>query len=287
MSVEPKTGSSSSAKWGSVEWFQVKFQTQDQNSSAAYFGHSSSAYQTMRHSELVALCGEALPFEPTHIVDYGCATGELTARFAAAWPGSRTRGYDFVPGLIDAAKDRHDGIEFAVSGLPVVEPLAANQTLVILSEVLYYLDADARQQCLERLAASAQGELAILFTSVVGPQYFTPDTATELFTNAGFKVEAHVTSLPRYKRLIAAAAGYEGLLAKVASGTAGPRRIEKIAATMWRVPPLRWVLLSLRAGTRAICRSNWLLRMAKRFEDTSANRTKVPSNLVIIGRLHR
>lgn len=238
----------------------------------------------MRHAHLLDLCQSALDVPPSHIIDYGCATGELTAAFAKAWPEVRARGYDFVPDLIAEASERHSGVEFAANALPEVELVAAENTLVILSEVLYYLDEVARKATLSRLRDSAKGPLNVLFTSVVGDRYFTAETAESLFHETGFTPETHVMSLRRYKKLIGICTAYDGLCAKLAAAEPQTRRIERVAAKFWKIAPLRWTMLIARWFARQICASEGLVTLALRLEDTEANRLRYPSNIVIIAR---
>lgn len=270
--------------WGSMNWFQRKYLTQDESSSASYFGHSKNAYQKMRHTHLLELCQSALIVQPSKIVDYGCATGELTAAFAEAWPETRVRGYDFVPDLIIEAKARHSKVKFAVNALPEVEPVAASNTLVILSEVLYYLDEVERKVTLSKLLTSAEGSLTVLFTSVVGERYFTAETAEALFRETGFTPETHIMSLRRYKKIIGICAAYDSVCAKLATNGPQTRRIERLASKLWRIVLFRWIMIGARWFARQICASERLMTFARHLEDTEANRELYPSNIVILAR---
>lgn len=270
--------------WGSLSWFQNKYRAQGNSSAAGYFGHSANAFQRMRHVELIAFCKRHTERTPSVIVDYGCATGVLTAQFAQAFPDATVRGYDFVPELVDEASMGFANIEFAVNALPTVELEAKDGTLVVLSEVLYYLSDADRRRTLSSLRTTAHGDLWIVLASAVGPRHFTKESAEALLRDCGFEPTTETFALPIYKKIIGYCAAFESVCAEAETGAAPRGRIRKLARSLWRFAPSRWAMKLVRVLTGRLVASQGILRLALKFEDTARGREKSATNLMIHAR---
>ncbi len=144
---------------------------------------TTSGYEDAKYAATLA----ALPREHyASAVEVGCSIGVLTERLAARC--DRLLGLDVAQAALDAAATRCKGlpVEFAISTLPATPP-PGRFDLIMLSEVLYYFDADGVRAMAGAVAAMAADDADVMLVHWLGP---TPDypldgeTAVTVFLDA-------------------------------------------------------------------------------------------------------
>ncbi len=171
-------------EWGTLEWFSNKFMSQGTEDPAAYFAHKSSGYHQYRHKCLAGyLRGNSAAALKGNLLDIGCGTGDLTAlvfrehHFKEAW------GIDFVEPVIKQAQKSHPDIQFEVGTLPELRFPDNKFDVVVASEVFYYLNSEERLKALKEISRVLKENGLLLFSSVLGEQYFSAQRAQDFVKN--------------------------------------------------------------------------------------------------------
>jgi len=80
--------------------------------SAKSYDHFSGLHQDIADQLLARVLKEP---EPSVLLDVGCGTGYLTVKAKESFPSCRVIGLDFAPGMIEAARSKHDGIAWVLA----------------------------------------------------------------------------------------------------------------------------------------------------------------------------
>ncbi len=169
--------------WGSVDWFKDKICSQGVDDPGAYFSHSRNGYQRYRHYKLLTALYASDLLEgrsDIRIGEVGCGTGELLALFCKEIRAGFAIGVDFVAEAITLASQSNPDIEFCTGHLPKIPESMRDMDLIIASEVLYYLSDEDRKIAIERLYNALNPGGVLLFSSVLGRQYFDTESANNL-----------------------------------------------------------------------------------------------------------
>ncbi len=126
------------------------------------WGFRSSDYEAAKYAATVA----ALPDRTfAHILELGCGNGELARRLSAR--SARYTGLDAMPVALDAARRAVPGGRFVRGFLPCALP-PGDYDLIVLSEILYFLDAGGLDTLAEEIDA-VQPAAEILCVTWRGP----------------------------------------------------------------------------------------------------------------------
>lgn len=166
---------------------------------------ASSAYEAGKYAATLA----ALP--PRRFADAleaGCSIGVLTRQLARRC--DRLLALDVAEAALATARAANPGVRFERRRIPQEWP-DGRFDLIVLSEVLYYLDADAiRRSAALAVASLAPGGCALLVHYLGETDYpTTGDEAAELFIAASGLTPAAAQRTPGYRidRLDAAPPG--------------------------------------------------------------------------------
>jgi len=178
----------SSTKWGTYEWF-THLASNSADSAVGYFSHNLNGYQLFRHEELVNfISNETQDIKLNDVTDVGCGGGHFLDLLNSRFDFKNPKGIDFIEPVLNQARIDFPHIDFINSSLPNV-PLEHNsQDMIILSEVLYYLDKENKKESLDSIYRSIKPGGYIFFTSTLGKNYFTDQTAIDLIESK-FKIK--------------------------------------------------------------------------------------------------
>jgi len=82
------------------------------SASAKSYDRSSGLHQAIAGQLLIQVLKEP---QPSVLLDVGCGTGYLTVKLKESFPRSKVIGLDFAPGMLEAARPKHDGIEWVLA----------------------------------------------------------------------------------------------------------------------------------------------------------------------------
>lgn len=108
-----------------------------------------SPYEREKYARTLAACGPG-PFAAA--LELGAGNGGFSARLSGRCSALTT--IDFSPTAVDLARERlagHDNVTVAEGTVPDDLPKGATYDLVVASEVLYYLPADAFRRTVDQL----------------------------------------------------------------------------------------------------------------------------------------
>ncbi len=167
-----KKAGQKSCQWGTLDWFASKLHQHGLNSPAAYYG--LGGYQRHRHRLIVELARDlGIPRKRNALLDIGCGTGHMTDLFRRELEFRNATGIDFLPELVNAIGELYPNVKYQVGSLPNLDFADEQFDLVIASEVLYYLDADARIRALHEIRRVTKPSGIFLMSSALGPKYFS------------------------------------------------------------------------------------------------------------------
>lgn len=100
------------------------------------------------HSRFIELLGQSHPELAAHglAVDFGCGPGDITLRFAHAYPDWRAHGIDGSDVMLELARQiairegLQEQVAFVQSRLPRAEPPAQSYDLVLCNGTLHHFD---------------------------------------------------------------------------------------------------------------------------------------------------
>lgn len=176
-------------EWGTRAWFLNKYKAQGVGEASAYYSHNSNGYQTYRHKRLARYLQEGANRRLSgKLLDIGCGTGELTGRIVREHEFDVAVGIDFVGPVVEEARRNFSFIEFREGTIPFLEFPEKSFDVVVASEVLYYLNEDDRLKSLEEIYRVLREGGLFLFSSVLGPEYFSLASARD-FVQKRFMIE--------------------------------------------------------------------------------------------------
>jgi SAM-dependent methyltransferase len=122
---------------------------------------------------------------PETVLDLGCGEGYLAARIRKRW-GCQLIGIDLSVVAIERARRRYPDIEFYEGNITDIRwdciGLGRRLDLIVLGEVLTYLDEDERASTVEKIYSRMWNGACILVSVNIGPPpYFTRAGLYELF----------------------------------------------------------------------------------------------------------
>lgn len=168
-----------SSNWGTREWFDNKIRDQH-GESGSYYSHKIDGYQRRRHEKIARAIEEEIPNKAgLHILDVGCALGDLGGDVANRFIGSELIGIDFVFPVVMEAKKTWPQHTFMLAALPELPFKDSCFDLVICSEVFYYLNESDRKTALSEVSRVLGPGGVLVFTSRLddGSRYFTKKSA--------------------------------------------------------------------------------------------------------------
>ncbi len=169
-------------EWGTDAWFKAQFANHT-GDSASYYGHALNGYQRYRHAIIVELIKKTLVcFRPQIVLDVGCALGDLGRCVQDLYPEAQVVGIDFVPEVVQRAATLNPRNLCSIAGLPSLPFKDCVFDFVLLSEVLYYLEATDRKMALKNIWRSMKSGAMLLFSSPLddGEKYFSHRGAIDL-----------------------------------------------------------------------------------------------------------
>ena len=156
--------------YGTPEWLEAQYQ----GGAGDPWGLDWRPSQELRFAAMLDVLREAraaLPERP-RVLDFGCATGDFTARLAgwiAEGPGGQVLAVDASHQAVERARRRVPGVRFEAW---TVEACAAQAPegfdLLTCLEVLYYVPAAERPAFVAALARLVRPGGLALFSSMVG-----------------------------------------------------------------------------------------------------------------------
>jgi len=165
------------ANYGSVEWLENRFKRGEEDP----WGLQRRAVELVRYDRTMELLQRQQPstpaaVSPLRILDVGCATGYFTNRLRQL--GGNVLGIDLSEIAVQRARRAFHDINFQQASVHDKDFVPSSFDLISCSEVLYYVERDAREHFLAAISNLLKDHGTVLFTSVVGPPpYFQ---ATEL-----------------------------------------------------------------------------------------------------------
>jgi tRNA (cmo5U34)-methyltransferase len=133
----------------------------------AQFHFEPDTYEDMiradvpRYDELQRVTVEAIPFEPTRVLELGVGTGETTKRLLERFPNARVTGLDSTPEMVFAAREL--GIEVRLARME--DPLPDGPWDLVTSVLtIHHLDADGKRDLFRRVREQSR---ALVFGDVV------------------------------------------------------------------------------------------------------------------------
>lgn len=176
--------------WGTPNWFSERLRDANADDPSGYYSHDRNGYQVFRHRNLARMLWRTLgkKRDVTSLLDVGCGTGAFTWRLAKLLTPKQTVGVDFSEPVVDKARGKFPEITFRVNALPQLEFESDSFDIVVASEVLYYLDQDARVAALRDIARVLRPGGRLLFTAKLGGRYFSQEAALEL-VGASLRIE--------------------------------------------------------------------------------------------------
>lgn len=250
-------------EWGSRAWFEERFADEGINP-ASYYGHALSGYQRYRHAFITTIIERHLwHFHPSLILDVGSALGDLGSLIGNLYPNAQVVGFDFATSVVTTAAMLNPESSFLVATLPQLPFKKGMFDLVLLSEVLYYLESLDRIKAIQAICETMKPGGKLLFTSALdnGERYFCRSGALGLLS-AHFRVDSVLYGHNRaYQcierllvRLVALSAWYQ-------DGSKMPTRkyahLCKRLTTLRNIPLVRVGVAALLACTSKL--SQWLL----------------------------
>jgi SAM-dependent methyltransferase len=157
----------------------------------------TSAYEAAKFdATLAALPGRHF----RHVLELGCGNGELGRRLAAR--ADAYTGLDAVPRALAAGREAVPGGRFVQAFLPcpLPEPHGPPYDLIVLSEILYFLDGDGLRALagfIDRDAPHAQ-VLAVTWTGPSGNTLQGPE-AVAAFSGATGRPSVRVRETERFR----------------------------------------------------------------------------------------
>lgn len=129
-------------------------------------------------------------YTPSSLLDVGCGTGYLTVKFKERFPQSTITGLDFSPGMIEAARPKHGGVQWVLADGNRM-PFADGSFEVLVSNLAYQWSEDLA-------GAFSEAKRVLAVNGVLACTLFAFNTCGELFRSlqeAGTK-ELQFTRLP-------------------------------------------------------------------------------------------
>src|SRR5262249_20934461 len=119
-----------------------------------FWGFRSSSYEQQRFSATCELLVKQVDStQVENILEVGVCEGEMTQRLRLAFPSAAVTAVEAKPFFVQRLRERFAGdemtsvLESRISDIPLVADL------IVLTELLYYLDQQELQDTLERLRA--------------------------------------------------------------------------------------------------------------------------------------
>ena len=129
------------------------------------WGHDTRPYEQAKHRRTLAAIG-AGPFRSA--VEVGCGIGPLTARLAPLC--EQLTALECIPAAIAEARSRvpHPNVTFVEAAAPTGLP-AGRFDLVLMSEVLYFLEADEVDATARWIVGCAAPDCRVVSVNWTGP----------------------------------------------------------------------------------------------------------------------
>ena len=157
-------------KFGSKSVFKSRARNVPQ-----YFSHEVDGYQMFRHRAILVFLSNFKSAQTKNfkILDVGCGTGVLTYKLSKELKIEDIIGCDFVDELVSVARKNYKSIRFEISALPYLEINIQKRDLVVLSEILYYLDNNGIDIAINRINNILSDEGYVFISSKLGGIYGT------------------------------------------------------------------------------------------------------------------
>ncbi len=129
------------------------------------------------------------------ILECGCFKGQFTRILATSLPRNNIQAFDISTYAITIAKkeSHYSNVTYFDADILDLDPLWCKHSnfegqncCVIMMEVLYYLDSDERQLCLDILANKFFNSKIIISAPVVGDKYFSEPEIKSWFKSHSF-----------------------------------------------------------------------------------------------------
>ena len=99
------------------------------------------------------------------VLDVGCGTGYLTAKAKFFFPGARIVGLDFAQGMLDVAREKHEGIEWVLADANHL-PFGEAAFDIVISNLAYQWSANLAQSFAQ--ASRVLGKDGVLACTLFG-----------------------------------------------------------------------------------------------------------------------
>ena len=172
------------ANWGTAEWFEDQFTTQDLDGLGDRWGHRWRGSQKFRHRLSLGLINKVLRRNNLAILDVGCALGDFTTIVHHLNLTNKIYGIDISQRAIDYVSGKYPWLQAKVGLLPTIPFPDESFDLVVALEVLYYLNAEDRKRSLRAIKRVLK-DGDYLFISVVldgGKRYFSEEDILSLIS---------------------------------------------------------------------------------------------------------
>jgi len=155
-----------------------------------YFSHEADGYQVFRHTAIVAFLSniKSAQCKKLKILDVGCGTGVLTFMLSKKLESNDVIGCDFIDEVISTAREKYESIRFEISTLPHLEMNIPKRDLVVLSEVLYYLDDEGIDVALNRINDNLRDGGYVFISSKIGGIYGTKNKIISILNKHNFNI---------------------------------------------------------------------------------------------------
>jgi SAM-dependent methyltransferase len=167
------------------------------------WGFSERQSQLFRYRIYLDMISRIQPL-PLRALDVGCGEGYLSSRLRQAF-GLDVVGMDVSKVAIGRARQKYPDIEFAecsATAIPWDTLTPRLPDLVLLGEVLYYMDENEQRTCVDDIRRRVpEGTHVLVSVNLGAAPYFSPAGLDNLF--AGFRrVEYRGIYLRTYHRLV-------------------------------------------------------------------------------------
>jgi len=137
------------------------------------------------------------------VLEVGCSTGYFTSRYLFPLFGDRLTATDLSNQAIAVAKKKYPLINFQVDALPALKLQPPGWDLILLIELLYYLDKDEQKRSMDRVCDLLRpGGYCLISVNIGKPNHFAVDEIEELVRAKFTIVRTKSIHLKTYYRLV-------------------------------------------------------------------------------------
>lgn len=153
--------------WGSAEWQNDHFPTDQLDSNGDTWGIRWRGMEKLRHRSYIKAVSDTLSSsEPQKILDIGCALCDFTEKAWAVNPHNHMYGMDISPSAVGWATKKFPSFNLKQGALPEL-PFTEEFDGVFLLEVICYLSAEDRKKTISNIHDALKPSGWLMFSGVL------------------------------------------------------------------------------------------------------------------------